>query len=92
MALHHVENIDRLFDNAAAIVRPGGYIAIADLKLEDGSFHGSGYPVPHNGFDPDLLKDALCQRGFGGLDSRDIFHIARGGRRYPVFLLTGRKD
>ena len=92
MTLHHVEKTDSLLDNLAAIVRPGGYVAIADLETEDGSFHGTTRAVPHHGFDTQLLAERLTRLGFDVISCREIFQIERGERRYPVFLLTGRKE
>ncbi len=91
MALHHVERIETTLDRLADLTKPGGFIAVADLEPEDGSFHGPSLPVAHHGFDPIELSEMLAGRGFGELYWRRVFSIERGKRSYPVFLLTGRK-
>ena len=50
MALHHVCNIDSILGKFHFLLSKGGYLAIADLYKEDGSFHGEGFNG-HNGFD-----------------------------------------
>lgn len=39
MTMHHVRDIAALLRKFHALLRPGGFIAIADLDAEDGSFH-----------------------------------------------------
>jgi hypothetical protein len=75
----------------AACLAPGGWLAIADLESEDGSFHAE--PVPHHGFDPQAF---LARMGRAGLDpvSAERVHAMRKspeGRDYPVFLAVARK-
>ena len=58
MVFHHVENLDTILQKFNAILKPGGYLAIADLFPEDGSFHGSGF-TGHQGFDPEKLAKQM---------------------------------
>ncbi len=95
MVFHHVDNIDTILAKFHHMLNPGGYLAIADLYLEDGSFHGEGF-TGHKGFDPDTLGNRLTGHGF-----RNIYHetcynlkkIMESGeeREYPVFMLTAGK-
>ena len=50
MVLHHVGNIPNILQKFYLMLNIGGYLAIADLYTEDGSFHGPGANV-HLGFD-----------------------------------------
>ncbi len=87
MALHHIEDIDRLLGRLAELLAPGGWMALADLLPEDGSFH-TGIAVPHHGIDPDRLGQRLAALGLEPRRSRTVCSIARGAREYPVFLLV----
>jgi len=90
MVLHHVKNISVMFDKFFSLLNPGGYLAIADLYTEDGSFHGENQDV-HRGFDPGELSQLLKGIGFEKTEFRSVFEIERESNRYPLFLLTARK-
>lgn len=91
MVLHHVVDLGNIFSKFYKIINPGGYLAIADLCPEDGSFHGEGF-TGHKGFDIDTLADRLRNHGFGNISARKCFEIkkeiSKGGfRKFEVFLL-----
>lgn len=93
MALHHVEDVDQALEGLRATLVPGGYVAIADLCAEDGSFHGEGF-TGHNGFATEEFHAALERAGFRDVTIETVHSIVRadrGGRAYPVFLATGRR-
>ena len=87
MAMHHVEDLRRVAAAFAAMLRPGGWLAIADLEAEDGSFH-QDQAVPHNGFEPAMLAGLMAKAGLTGAAWRTIHSMERNGRAYPIFLLT----
>ncbi|HWQ08949.1 MAG TPA: class I SAM-dependent methyltransferase [Holophaga sp.] len=91
MALHHVQDLDPLFRRFHEHLAPGGRIALADLDMEDGSFHGDVADVHHLGFDRARLKGMLAAAGFTELEDTTAYEMRRNGRDYPVFLITGRK-
>jgi tRNA (cmo5U34)-methyltransferase len=91
MVFHHVKNIESILIKFYALLNPGGYLAVADLYTEDGSFHGPGIDV-HNGFDPRETLDLLGKKGFKNGKYETCFEIVREpGRKYPVFLLVTNK-
>lgn len=92
MTLHHVPDVAALFRQFRAHLRPGGWIALADLDREDGSFHGSAQDVFHLGFDRSELLALLAEAGFAELGVTTAYEIRRNSRDYPVFLATGRRD
>jgi ubiquinone/menaquinone biosynthesis C-methylase UbiE len=59
MTLHHIRDTDAILRRFRAVLRPGGFLCIADLDAEDGSFHGAGHDV-HLGFDRDALVATLA--------------------------------
>jgi ubiquinone/menaquinone biosynthesis C-methylase UbiE len=89
MALHHVADIPDLAAKFAALLLPGGWLAIADLYAEDGSFHPD-VVVPHHGFEPERLAAVFASVGLTDLTWQTVHGLERHGRRYPLFLLTGR--
>jgi 2-polyprenyl-3-methyl-5-hydroxy-6-metoxy-1,4-benzoquinol methylase len=91
MVLHHVTDVEAIFQKFYALLNPGGYLAIADLYTEDGSFHGPEVKV-HLGFDPETLAKQLEANGFNQLKFETCYEIKReSGKTYPVFLLVGQK-
>jgi ubiquinone/menaquinone biosynthesis C-methylase UbiE len=89
MGLHHVETPEALLKKLAGMLTPGGYLAIADLCKEDGSFHAPR-TVPHNGFEPEELAKAMRTCGLVPESPRVVHHVEKNGRHYPVFLAIAR--
>jgi len=91
MVLHHVVDYESIVGTFYSMLNPGGYLAIADLYPEDGSFHGPDVQV-HLGFDPEKLAEILKQIGFKNINYKTCFEVKReSGLKYPVFLLVANK-
>src|SRR5512139_1855133 len=94
MTLHHVPDTDHILRVFHDMLNPGGYLCIADLDQEDGSFHGIEVDV-HHGFDRSDLSRRAAQAGFADAQFQTVFSIAKeretGTRDYPVFLMTVRR-
>ena len=91
MVLHHVNDYEAIIYTFHSMLNPGGYLAIADLYPEDGSFHGPDVKV-HLGFDPEKLAEIFRNAGFKNIDYRPCFEVTReSGTKYPVFLMTAQK-
>jgi ubiquinone/menaquinone biosynthesis C-methylase UbiE len=95
MVLHHIEDTGALLRNFHRVLATGGYLALADLEAEDGTFHDHPHGIAHHGFDRRKLRTMLQRIGFGDLQDRTVHTICKqrgdGERRYPIFLMTGRK-
>jgi 2-polyprenyl-3-methyl-5-hydroxy-6-metoxy-1,4-benzoquinol methylase len=89
MTMHHVEDVKSMFGKFHSMLNDGGFVAIADLDTEDGSFHTEDTGVFHFGFDRDAIAKAALEAGFRNVDivSASVVHKPQGD--YPVFLLTG---
>jgi hypothetical protein len=77
------------------LLNPGGYLAIADLYTEDGSFHGEGF-IGHLGFDIEQMADKLAAIGFGNIQHQTCYTIEKINEEgivsgFPIFLLTAGK-
>lgn len=64
MTLHHIADTKALLRILLRLLRPGGYVALADLDREDGSFHGGKPGIAHHGFDRAELADWMEAAGF----------------------------
>lgn len=91
MTMHHIENIEEMFDKFHSMVKEGGFIAISDLDVEDGSFHTEDTGVFHHGFDRDKFANAAASAGFQFIkvSSASVVHKPQGN--FGVFLLTARR-
>ncbi len=91
MVMHHVDDVVAMIRKFYDLLNPGGYLAIADLFTEDGSFHGPDVKV-HLGFDPVEFSNVLAETGFRNVEFESCFDIKRPtGQVFPVFLLKGQK-
>lgn len=91
MTMHHVQNIPAMFDKFYAMVKEGGFIAIADLDKEDGSFHSEDAGVFHCGFERQKIQQVAIDAGFKNvaLTTASAVHKPQGS--FDVFLLVGYK-
>ena len=95
MTLHHIPDVGALVRAFGAMLVPGGWIALADLDTEDGSFHGPDVPgVAHHGFDRAQVQRWLREAGFTDVAFRTAHTVekTRDGEthHYPIFLATAR--
>jgi tRNA (cmo5U34)-methyltransferase len=94
MVLHHVIDIDRIIKKFHQLLNPHSYLAIADLKEEDGSFHGEGF-IGHKGFNLDLLSDILRRNHFSDISHKTCFVIDRKiseteSKQFEVFIMVSK--
>lgn len=91
MAMHHVQDTDRLIGVFAAHLKPDAMIALADLDKEDGTFHpDEAAGVFHQGFERDGLRAILEAHGFRDIQFSTAHTVVKEEREYPVFLVTAR--
>lgn len=94
MVLHHVNDIDSIIKKFSSLLNPGGYLAIADLYEEDGSFHGEGF-TGHKGFDIGKLSEILNKNRLKKVTHKTCFTIDKKisdteTKKFDVFLLIGK--
>ncbi len=95
MVMHHVQDVDAMLAKFHTLLNPGGYIAIADLYTEDGSFHGEGFNG-HLGFDVESLASTMNTIGYRDIQHQKCYTIEKideeGNKtEYPIFLLTASR-
>ncbi|MFN8259020.1 MAG: methyltransferase domain-containing protein [Bacteroidales bacterium] len=96
MSLHHVLDLDEIFDAFYKLLKPGGYLCIADLDEEDGSFH---YKHPefkgHYGFSRNKIETLYKKHGFDVEHYRIFYTIIKQVENtckdYPLFMAVGKK-
>jgi len=92
MAIHHVEDTADLFRVFHAHLKRDGFIAIADLEAEDGTFHSHGNDgVHHFGFERDLLRQTIENAGFEHVRFHHAYTVEKETQNYPIFLVTATK-
>lgn len=95
MTMHHIGNVGEVIRKLAAMLNPGGYLAVADLDLDDGQFHPDPTGVRHNGFDrEDIFKIfdscGLTEVTISTAHTMDKEIAGKGLRSFTVFLAVGR--
>jgi ubiquinone/menaquinone biosynthesis C-methylase UbiE len=95
MVLHHITDIEDIIAKFYNLLHSGGFLTIADLYIEDGSFHGEGF-TGHNGFDPIELSNHLFKQGFDKISHRHCFVINKKisdteTKQFDVFLIIAHR-
>jgi len=96
MVLHHITDVENIITKFYDLLNPGGFLAIADLYTEDGSFHGEGFSG-HNGFDPVELSGVLLKSGFKNINHHKCFVINKKisdniTKQFEIFLMTANRN
>jgi len=91
MTMHHIEDIAALFHKLSTLLKINGFIAIADLDREDGSFHSDNDGVFHHGFDRETLKKFAEASGFSDIHFETASTIEKPHRDFTVFLMIAKK-
>ena len=95
MVLHHLPDVAMVLKHLRPALRTGGWIALADLDVEDGSFHADPAGINYHGFERATVCRWLEEAGFADTTAREAYRITRPGadgmmRTYPVFLVVAR--
>ena len=91
MTLHHVADLKAFFETIYKNISSDGFIAIADLETEDGTFHSDNTGVYHFGFNEKELLQVVQDAGFKEVCFENINTINKPQRDFGVFLLTAKK-
>ncbi|NJC96436.1 MAG: class I SAM-dependent methyltransferase [Anaerolineales bacterium] len=95
MVLHHVHDARGILGRFYDVLEPHGYLVVADLDKEDGSFHTDGTTDVHKGFERNELKKWVEDAGFENVRFSTAYEIKKevNGKKksFPVFLMTAQK-
>ena len=91
MTMHHIKDIQTMFNDFYTMLNDNGVIAIADLEIEDGSFHTEDTGVFHPGFVREAFLNTAIKAGFKNVKIISASVVQKPQGKYSVFLLTGDK-
>jgi ubiquinone/menaquinone biosynthesis C-methylase UbiE len=95
MTLHHIEDAKGVLKKFHALLSSGGWLCVADLDKEDGTFHTDGTTDVHLGFERSQLQSWVEDAGFADVKFSTAFEIKKKidgvEKIFPVFLLTAKK-
>lgn len=95
MTLHHIHDTKDILRKFHALLEPDGYLLVADLDKEDGSFHTDGSTDIHLGFQREKLRKMVEEAGFAEVRFSTAYEIKKKINEeenvFPVFLLSAKK-
>ncbi len=96
MTMHHIKDPESLFKQFHEILKPGGYLCIADLDPDDGKFHDNKDGIFHEGFQRDEMKTFFTNAGFTEISDVTAAEISKPDadgkmNNFSIFLIIGRK-
>ena len=93
MAIHHVDDTDKLIKRFAEHLKPGASVALADLDKEDGTFHPQDVQgVFHLGFERGAFQAILEKHGFEDVRFITAHTVNKPEKNFPIFLVTATKS
>ena len=97
MTLHHIIDTTKIINIFNSLLNNDGYLCIADLVEEDGSFHAENPNFDgHNGFNRTELNAILTANGFKVEYDKICLEIEKKVdnklKKYPSFLMICKKN
>lgn len=94
MTLHHIPDTSRILSAFYELLDNPGYLCVADLDREDGSFHADEFEG-HLGFDRDDLSSKAQSVGFKKITFSTVFNMQKKVdgviKEFPIFLMVAEK-
>ncbi len=95
LAMHHIHDTRDILRKFHILLERGGYLLIADLDNEDGSFHTDGTTDVHKGFVRSKLQKLIEAAGFENVKFTTAYTIRKKigdeEKSFPVFLMSARR-
>ncbi len=91
MTIHHIEDTKALFEKFYKMLNVDGFIAIADLDNENGTFHSDNRGVFHFGFKRKELKEIAKEVGFKDIRFKLASTIKKPHQEFTVFLMLAKR-
>ena len=92
LTMHHIQNTQDILNKFHIILESGGYLLIADLDKEDGSFHTDGTTDVHKGFAQSELQKQVEAAGFSDVKFTIAYTIKKivgnEEKSFPIFLMS----
>jgi cyclopropane fatty-acyl-phospholipid synthase-like methyltransferase len=91
MTMHHLKETKALFKKFYNMLNENGFIAIADLDSENGTFHSDNTGVFHFGFERKELEKIVKEVGFKEIRFELASTIKKPHHEFTVFLMLARR-
>jgi len=95
LVLHHIHDAKGILSRFYDVLEPNGYLLVADLDKEDGSFHTDGTTDVHKGFEKSELQKWVEDAGFANVRFSIAYEIKKEvdgkEKTFPVFLMVAQK-
>ncbi|NOQ31036.1 MAG: methyltransferase domain-containing protein [Helicobacteraceae bacterium] len=91
MTLHHIKNIKDIFEKFYKLIKKDGFLSLADLESENGTFHSDNEGVFHFGFKTDELVNIAKEVGFKNVTTKISSTLQKDNNKYSIFLLSAKK-
>ena len=91
MTMHHIKDTKGFIQKLSNSLRPNGYLCIADLKTEDGTFHGDNTGVEYFGFDINEIKSYFEEVKLKDINLDLLESINKPHKTYDVFYVMAKK-
>ena len=95
LTLHHIPDTDKILRAFYQLLDHSGYLCVADLDKEDGTFHEDEFHG-HLGFDRKELGARARQVGFQKINFSTVFHMRKDvngtSKDFPIFLMVAQKS
>lgn len=97
MTLHHIPDTQQILNRFYELLHAGGYLCVADLDKEDGSFHGHDVNDVHKGFDRKQLASEVEKSGFTNIKFSTAYKMEKEvdengeTKQFPIFLMVAQK-
>lgn len=98
MTLHHIPDTRHILRQFHSLLNPDGYLCVADLDKEDGSFHGHDVEDVHKGFDREELAILAEEIGFTNISFSTAYKMEREMNEkgetkiFPIFMMVAQKS
>ena len=91
MTMHHINNTQNFISKLTNSLKQNGYLCIADLKTEDGTFHSDNTGVVHFGFELEKIQNYFEQNNLKNIKIDLLETINKGDKSYEVFCIVAQK-
>jgi ubiquinone/menaquinone biosynthesis C-methylase UbiE len=94
LTLHHVPDTGALLSAFYSLLKSPGFLCVADLDQEDGSFHGPTFSG-HLGFNREELRQKTITAGFRSIAFQTVYQMPKvvgdTTKTFPIFLMIAKK-
>jgi len=91
MTMHHIKNTSEFIKKLTLSLKENGYLCIADLKTEDGTFHSDNTGVEHFGFNTDEIQTHFENAALKNIKIDLLEAIYKPQNDYEVFYIIAQK-